>query len=84
MIGAGVHLYVLARTCENFTSTFNYTSLVTKSKMRKNEERVKEGGIGVGVWEREIKRNKVGEERRGKGGKGEKNKGGRKKKKWGK
>ena len=48
------------------------------------EERVQEGGIGVGVWEREIKRKKVGEERRGKGGKGEKNKGGRKKKKWGK
>ena len=84
VIVAGVHLYALARTCENFTSTFNYTSLVTKSKKREEWRK------STGRWDRggcvgkRDKEEKGGGGKKRKGGKGEKNKGGRKKKKWGK
>ena len=64
----------LARTCENFTSKFNCTSLVTKSKKEREERRK----IIEGMWGE-----KGGEERGGKG-KGEKKKEGEEKQRVGK
>ena len=79
--------YLLARTCEVFTSTFNCTSLVTKSKKERRKKKEKRkvdkgrgGGGGGMVWEEGIKRKKSGEGKKRKGGKGEKKKGGGKRK----